>query len=292
MNDGLTRRQILAGAMAIPAAAPGAARPAVALFSKPLQHLKPAELGAAIRKTGLQHVDLTVRPGGHVLPERVREDLPRAVEALRKEGVSTAMITTALTSARDPHAREILSTAARLGIPLFKPGYWRYRDAEIEKALESVSQDVRGLAELCKEIGIQAAWHNHSGDYVGHAIWDARHIIVQHDSRWLGYYYDTSHAFSEGGVAGWNVGLRLALPRLKVVGVKDHLWERIKGQWRRRTCPLGEGMVDFARVFSILAKARFAGVISLHIEYETPDPVAAIARDARFLLEKLAEAYS
>lgn len=286
----LSRRHFIAGAGL--SAAPGTARPTVALFSKPLQHLKPAGLGAAIRKAGLQHVDLTVRPGGHVLPERVREDLPRAVEALRKEGVSTAMITTAITSARDPHAREILSEAARLGIPLFKPGYWRYRDVEIEKALDSVSQDVRGLVELCKEIGIQAAWHNHSGDYVGHAIWDARLIIAQHDPRWIGYYYDTSHAFSEGGVAGWNLGLRLALPRLKIVGVKDHLWERVQGRWRRRTCPLGEGMVDFTRVFAMLAQARFAGVISLHIEYETPDPLAAITRDVQFLQEKLTQAYS
>ena len=49
--------------------------------------------------------------GGHVLPERAADDLPRAVEAAREEGLDVPMITTALTSADDPTARPILSTA-------------------------------------------------------------------------------------------------------------------------------------------------------------------------------------
>jgi sugar phosphate isomerase/epimerase len=83
----------------------------------------------------------------------------------------------------------------------------------------------------------------------------------------------------------------LALPRLKIMAVKDHLWERIEGKWRRRTCPLGEGMVDLPRILSMLAAARFAGPISLHVEYATPDPVAAIARDAEFLARQIATAW-
>src|SRR2546421_25994 len=67
------------------------------------------------------------RAGGHVLPERAAEDLPRAVEAIRAEGLSVPMITTGLVKAADPAARPTLSTAARLGIGLFKPGYWQYR---------------------------------------------------------------------------------------------------------------------------------------------------------------------
>jgi L-ribulose-5-phosphate 3-epimerase len=288
----MLRREFLAAAAAVPAAASATKlRPTVAVFSKPLQKLGCDELGRAIRRCGLRHVDLTVRPGGHVLPERVREDLPRAVQALDAQGVGTAMITTAITSASDPTARPILSEAARLKIPLYKLGYWRYRDNDIEETLLRVKRDVTGLVALGKEVGIEAAWHNHSGDYVGLAIWDTREIIRDLDPKWIGYYFDLSHATAEGGVAGWQIGLRLALPRLKIVAVKDHLWEKVQGTWRRRTCPLGEGMVDFPRAFSMLARAGFKGLISLHIEYDTPDPPSAIARDAAFLNQQIQRAY-
>ena len=79
-----------------------------------------------LKDAGFDGVDLTVRKGGHVLPERVREDLPRAVEAIQSHGLRVAMITTELTSPSDPTAGPILETAARLKIPFFKLGYWRY----------------------------------------------------------------------------------------------------------------------------------------------------------------------
>ena len=44
-----------------------------------------------------------------------------------KRGLEVPMLTTELTSAADPNARPILSTAARLKIPFFKLGYWPYR---------------------------------------------------------------------------------------------------------------------------------------------------------------------
>ena len=52
----------------------------------------------------LSGVDLTVRPKGHVLPERAAEDLPRAFEAIRSHGVEVPMISTELVSASDPAA--------------------------------------------------------------------------------------------------------------------------------------------------------------------------------------------
>jgi hypothetical protein len=52
------------------------------LFSKHLPELGWADLGRAVKDAGFDGVDLTVRPGGHVLPERAADDLPRLVEAL------------------------------------------------------------------------------------------------------------------------------------------------------------------------------------------------------------------
>ena len=167
----MNRRNFLAVAAAAPLAAQTPVRRSpICFFSKHLPELKYDELGKWLHDAGFDGADLTVRPGGHVLPERAAQDLPRAVEAIRARGVEVPMITTELTSAADPTARPILSTAARLKIPYFKLGYWRYANdpvADVQKA----ASDVRALAELAGEYGITAGFHNHPRN-VGLAGWD------------------------------------------------------------------------------------------------------------------------
>jgi sugar phosphate isomerase/epimerase len=227
-----------------------------------------------------------------VLPDRAAEDLPRALETIRAQGLTVPMITTGLTSAADPAAGPTLSTAGRLGVPFYKPGYWRYPDGvSIEARISEVRRDATGLVALAKDHGVAAGFHNHSGNYVGEAVWDTRAIIGDLDPRWAGYYFDPCHATVEGGEAGWNIALRMALARIKMVAIKDFYWEKRGGKWRMQMCPLGEGMVEWPKVFALLSEARFTGPVSLHLEYEAADEVAAIARDFAFLRKQVDSAY-
>src|ERR1044071_8293874 len=99
----MTRRCFLASAAAAAVQTRAAGQgPILCFFSKHLPDLSWSELGRSLRATGFQGVDLTVRRAGHVLPERAAEDLPRAVEAIRAQGLEVPMITTELTSASDP----------------------------------------------------------------------------------------------------------------------------------------------------------------------------------------------
>jgi len=93
-----------------------------------------------------------VRPRGHVLPERVEEDLPRAVDAAREAGVQVTMITTAITGVDDPHAETVLGTAARLGIGHYRMGYVRY-EAKVRKTLDTTVTRWRELASLNEGLG-------------------------------------------------------------------------------------------------------------------------------------------
>jgi L-ribulose-5-phosphate 3-epimerase len=266
-------------------------RPALCLFSKHLPKLNYAELSHTVKQMGFDGVDLTVRAEGHVLPERAAEDLPRAVEAIRGQGLSVAMITTGLTSASDPAARPTLATAGRLGVPFFKLGYWQYSSAvSIESRIAEVRRDVAALVAMGKEHGIAAGYHNHSGHYVGAAVWDTRSIIGDMDPKWIGYYFDPCHATAEGGEGGWQISLRMALARIKMVAIKDFFWEKRAGKWEMRMCPLGEGMVRWPEVFAALRGARFTGPISMHVEYEPADE-SAIARDFAFLRKQVNAAY-
>ena len=266
-----------------------AARPTLCFFSKHLPDLDYRELGRSLRGAGFGGVDLMVRAKGYVLPERAAEDLPRAVEAIRSHGLELPMITTELTSASDPTARAILSTAARLKIPYFKLGYWRYGD-DVVGAVRKTGSDVRGLVDLARECGITAGFHNHPR-YVGLAFWDTREIIENLDPKWIGYYYDAENATEEGGVAGWEVGLRLASSRLKMVACKDFYWDKVQAKWKTVACPLGEGMVSWSKVFALLAAARFNGPISIHQEYQPVDRIAAARKDLEFVTRHLDAAY-
>jgi sugar phosphate isomerase/epimerase len=284
----LTRRHFVASAAAL-AAAP---RPPLVLFTKHLAKLHYTEVGPVVKQLGFDGVDLTVRPGGHVLPEKVPVDMTRAIESIRGEGVDVAMITTGLTSPTDLAANAILGIAGRIGVRYFKPGYWRYKPGEnVEARLAEVRGQLQGLAGIGRHYGIACGMHNHSGDYVGAAVWDTRAIIADMDPRWVGYYFDPCHATIEGGLGGWRIALEMALPRLKMIALKDFYWEKAGGKWRTRNCPLGEGMVDWPRFFGMIAKAGFNGPISLHVEYDPPDELAAIARDFAFAKKQLAAAY-
>jgi sugar phosphate isomerase/epimerase len=272
---------------------------AICLFSKHLPTMDWARMAQAVKKLGFGGIDLTVRPGGHVLPERASEDLPKAVAAIRAEGLSAPMITTALTSAHDPNAIPILSTAGKLSIPFFKPGYYKYSFADVRGDLQKAMNDFRSLTEVSKRSGVQCGFHNHEG-YVGAQLWDVAQTIDQLDPKWVGYYFDIRHAVAEGGVAGWKIALNLAAPRIKMIAVKDSYWEKSGKGWRQVNCPLGQGMVDWKAYFKALREANFQGPISLHLEYEIPgatttaqeeNTLAAAQRDFEFLKGQLQEAY-
>jgi sugar phosphate isomerase/epimerase len=268
-------------------------------FSKALPKQDWSGLGRACKELGFDGVDLTVRKGGHVAPDRAAEDLPKAVAAIREAGLDVPMITTALTSADDPAARPILTTAAQLGIRFFKAGYYYYKYENVRAERDRAGADFKSLAGLAAETGMQAGFHNHT-DYIGAALWDAAAFIEPLDSRWAGYYFDPRHASAEGGGGAWKSALHLALARLKMVAIKDCVWQKTPKGWRDGNCPLGEGIVDWKYFFSALGRSGFAGPISLHIEYEIAgaepgvhekETLAATKRDLEFLKSGLRAAY-
>ena len=272
---------------------PPRTRPMLCLFSKHLAQIEYTELGGIVKQLGFEGCDLTVRKGGHVLPELAPVDMVRAVECIRAEGVEVPMITTDLTSASSPYANNVLGLAGKqyMAIPYFKPGYYMYGTGPIDARLAEVKRQLYGLAAVGHAYGMTAGFHNHSGEYVGEAVWDIRELIRDMDPGWIGYYFDPCHATTEGGNGGWKIALRLALPRLKMLAIKDFYWEKSGGQWTRRMCPMGEGMVAWPEIFVALARARFTGPMSLHLEYNPKDELAAIERDRAWVEKQVAAAW-
>jgi sugar phosphate isomerase/epimerase len=243
-------------------------RHTVHVFSKHLQWLDYDGMAETAAEIGFDGVDLTVRPGGHVLPERAEDDLPRAIEAAQNAGIEVAMMTTAITDPRDPLTRSILATASRLGIRYYRMGYYRYEDdTPIPNYLEEIKPVLADLAAMNEHYGIAGSYQNHAGArYVGAPLWDLYGLLKDRNPRWVGSQYDIRHATVEGGTS-WPTTLRLLAPYINTLVAKDFRWLQEAGKARAENCPLGDGMVDFPAYCDMLKREKIAGPMSLHLEY-------------------------
>jgi sugar phosphate isomerase/epimerase len=253
------------------------------MFSKHLAELAWGDLGTAVRQAGFDGVDLTVRPGGHVVPARVSEDLPRAVAAIRDAGSLVAMLTTGLTQPGDAAARATFEAARSVGVPRLKAGYYRYAFADARRELAEATTAFHGLVRMAAAAGVVLAYHNHSGDYVGAPMWDALRMIEGQPADATGFYFDVRHATVEGGLGGWRAAVQMAAPHLRMLALKDFYWEKgANGRWRVVDCPIGDGMVDWKAFGDELRKARFSGPMSLHVEYD-PGGRTAVEKTERMI---------
>ena len=138
--------------------------PSFCAFEKPLQFLSYEELADVLAERGLDGVEATVRPGGHVLPERVAEDLPRLHRALKNRGLEITVMTTGINSIDSPHAEKVLRTAADLGIKRYRMLWYQYDlQQPILPQLESIRPKLGKLAALNRQLGLTALYQNHAG---------------------------------------------------------------------------------------------------------------------------------
>lgn len=239
----------------------------VCLFSKHLQFLDYAEMARTAADIGFDGVALTVRPGGHVLPENAERDIPRAVEAVERAGIKVYTITTRINDPDDVHTEKILKTASDLGVGYYRMGSFGYdHSISIDENLRKHRVTMERLAELNEKHNIHGAYQNHSGTRVGAPVWDLWRLLKGLDPRWIGCQYDVKHATQEGGTA-WPLGLRLLKDHIKFTANKDFRWFKEEKGWRARHVPLGTGMVDFPAYFKLVRELGLTGPISMHFEY-------------------------
>jgi sugar phosphate isomerase/epimerase len=277
-TESITRRSFvqkgIAAAAALPALTAQAAgtersKTKIFLFSKHLQWLDYTGMSETAAELGLDGLDLTVRPGGHVEPERVQDDLPRAAEAMRQAGLTLDMMTTAVRDPRDAQTGDVLSTAAGLGFRHYRMHWFKYDlNRPIPGQLDDLKPVCRDLAALNRQYGLLGAYQNHAGsNYVGAELWDLWTLLRDIDPQHLGCQYDIRHATVEGGLA-WPTTFKLMAPHITSLCAKDFYWHKSDRGWRAENCPLGEGMVDFSGYLKMLKQAGLEAPISLHLEFE------------------------
>ena len=246
----------------------------ICMFSKMVQSLSVREAAAAMKKIGFDGVDLTVREPGHVLPDKVKTDLPKAVDEIKGEGLEVGMLTTAITGADEPNAEDIFATAQAFGIDRLKLGYWKYEGfGGLLKQVDAVRRDLDGIEKLSEKFGVIPCIHIHSGDFMSANAAVVYLMLQGRDPKRMGAYIDPGHMTVEGGRSCWKMGIDILSDYIQITSVKDFGWfwkpENVcdKKAWKYMLVPLDMGIVQWPEVVACLRQINFDGVISLHSEY-------------------------
>ncbi|WPU96046.1 sugar phosphate isomerase/epimerase family protein [Mucilaginibacter sabulilitoris] len=240
----------------------------VSIFSKHLHWLNYTDMAALAAEMGFDGVDLTVRPDGHVLPENVAIDLPKAVAAVDKAGLKVYSIVTNIKQPDEKHTVDILKAASALGIKYYRTAWFNYNNAiSVPENLQVISKQLSGLSALNKQYHIHGAYQNHSGNLFGASIWDLWLALKDLDPAFIGCQYDIRHATTEGADT-WATSIQPLIPYIKTTNVKDFYWEKKDGKWEVKSVPLGGGMVDFKKYFGVIKQNNIGGPLSLHCEYD------------------------
>lgn len=240
----------------------------ICVFTKCLQFLDYDKLGETLANIGFINADLSVRKGGHVLPKNVKTDLPKAIKALQKAGVSVPMMVSDVNNPDDPETESVLGTASELGIKYYRMGYLNYEPGKsIAQNIDIYRKTFENLEKINQKFNIHGCYQNHSGTRIGGPVWDLYLLLKDRNPAYIGAQYDIRHAVCEGGVS-WPLGMRLLSPWIKTAVIKDFYWKKENGRWKIFDVPLGEGMVDFDAFLKEYIALGISGPVDIHYEYD------------------------
>jgi sugar phosphate isomerase/epimerase len=274
------------------------------LFTDNLADLTIAQACDAAKAAGFDGLDLTLRPGGHVLPENAEKGMADAKTIADKAGAAIPMISTGITDADSPHAEAIFAAAAHYGARRVKLGYWPYEPfGTLTKQVDHARTMLGRIVPLAKKYHVLPCVHCHSGRFVASGGPMLYLVLRDFDPSEVGAYVDPMHMTIEGGRAGWEMGLDLLAPWIALVGIKNFRWLPDKrddqGQlrWKWEYCPLADGQAPLPEFMAYLARLKYDGIVSFHSEYKgdtsfrrlsTPELLDQSAADLRFLKKLIA----
>ena len=266
------------------AEAPAQAKSQYHLFSRSFGAMDYDRLSETAAAAGYDGIEWTVRPGGHVLPERVREDLPRAAAAARRQGLKNVMLVTGFDRGDAPHCGDLFRTAADCGFSKIRTGHQLYDEKrDLKWNIARIHSNFASFAALGEKTGVQAAFQNHdawNAAVFGSSVWDLGEATDGLDPRWMAVQFDVHHCFFQIRSA-WMHGFDRVADRVGSLVLKDGFHGPSGG---RRNCPAGEGKVPFKAFRERLALRNLPQVpFTVHLEWYTykgqPDVTQTIKKE-------------
>jgi sugar phosphate isomerase/epimerase len=247
--------------------------PKVCTYTEHFQKLPIPEVCKVFKRMGVDGLDLTVRPGGHIDPKNVKNELPKAVEAAREHGLEIMMLTTGI-STPDRHAEEIVATCQKLNIDRIKLGYFPVgKFGDLTKRMDDARRRLDSIVKLTAKYNVRPCVHVHSGATIPSNGFMLYELIREMPPDRIGAYLDSYHMTITGGNGGWRQAIDLLRPWISLVALKNFQWERGQrddiGQqrWRTNYCRLEDGIAPIPEFVSTIHQTGYRGFYTLHTEY-------------------------
>lgn len=257
----------------------------LAVFTKPWRMPIP-ELGAFVGRLGFDAIELPVRPGYQVVPERIAEDLPVAARHLAEHGVAIASV------AGSTDAPTIAACGA-VGVPIIRvclavPTGMSYLDYETR-----VRREYDALLPELERHRVAIGVQNHSGRYVANAM-GLHHLLDGYDPRQVCAVWDPAHCALQGEVP--ELAADMVWSHLRMVNLKNAIWQRTNGpeaelaQYQPYWTSGRQGLCPWPEVVRIVRARGFDGPICLPAEYSDEASVdRLIAEDVELTRALLGE---
>ena len=286
MNPSLTRRTFIhatTAALAVPPIAVLAdgeqklkERPDVCVYTEHFQSLPIPKVCEIFSDMGVEGLDLTVRPGGHIKPEAAKDELPKAAQAAKDRGLKVMMLTTAINSV-DRNAEEILAACQETGINRIKLGYFPIGQfGQLSKRLKEVRIELNKVVELAAKYNVRPCVHVHSGSTIPSNGFVLHNLIHDIPPERIGAYMDSYHMTITGGAGGWKQVIDLLTPWISLVALKNFQWypgkrtEINQQTWRTNFCRLEDGIAPIPSFVKTIHNVGYRGFYTLHTEYRKP----------------------
>lgn len=239
-------------------------------FTKTLKELKPLELVEFCKETGVDGLDLAVRPGYPIDPANAVAELPKFAAIMKQNNLSIPLVSapTSLVDAESKEARSLFEACANSGVPMVKIGYFTYK-GNFGEDLQAARKKLEGFLKLAKETKVKAVYHTHSGANIGNNAASLKELLKDFDPHHVGAFADTGHLAVNGGPI--KMELEILRQWLSILAIKDILWEKPKSDWVFRVVPAGQGIVRWSDASKGITDVKFDGTIVLHGEYEAKD---------------------
>lgn len=251
-------------------------RPRVCVYSEQFQSLSIPEFCQVLRQMGVDGLDLTVRPGGHIQPQNVTDELTEAASVARDHGLEIMMLTTGIT-APDQNAEEILAACERLGINRIKLGYYPAGEfGTLSRQLDAIRSKLDAVVNLATKYNVRPCVHVHSGATIPSNGIMLYYLIREIPPDRIGAYLDSHHMTITGGAGDWQQAIDLLTPWVSLVALKNFQWERLdrdetgQQKWRTNYCRLEDGIAPIPEFVGTVHKSGYRGFYTLHTEYRLP----------------------
>lgn len=285
-RTGAARRKFLRAALlsGLASAAPGGSTPAAAskpfpqvcTYTEHFQKLPIPEVCKIFKQMGVDGLDLTVRPGGHIEPRDAVQALPAAAKSAADHGLKIMMLTTGITGP-DRDSERILATCQKLGIQRIKIGYYSVGEfGNLSKRMDEVKRQLSAVVKLAARYDVRPCVHVHSGATLPSSGFMLYNLIRDLPPDRIGAYLDSYHMTITGGAGGWRQAIDLLRPWISLVALKNFQWQRgprdALGQqkWRTNYVRLEDGIAPIPDFVRTVQQTGYDGFYTLHTEYRLP----------------------